>query len=136
MGDPAGVVLTVSDPGERSPQVADAAPVADLDAVMRRIALGDESAFAELYDRLVPSVHRLAQLVLGRCEEADAVVRETFVEVWRRAVDPRLTAGLRIDAWILVTAHRIASTLDGPRPPPIELRPRTGDAPDAAVLGG
>lgn len=81
----------------------------DLDVVMRRVALGDESAFADLYDRLVPSVYRLGRLVLGSPAEAETVVRSTFAELWTRAVDPDLTAGLTVETWALATAYRTAT---------------------------
>jgi len=81
----------------------------DPDVVMRRVALGDESAFADLYDRLVPSVYRLVRLVLGSPADVDAVVAAAFAELWTRAVDPGLTAGLTVETWALATAYRTAT---------------------------
>jgi RNA polymerase sigma-70 factor, ECF subfamily len=79
---------------------------------MRRVARGDEAAFAEVYDLLVPSVHRLVRMLVDGPTEVDDVVRAAFVELWRGAPDPDLTEGRPVETWLLMTAHRLAR----PRP--------------------
>lgn len=86
-----------------------------LQTAVHRAARGDVDALADLYDHLVPSVHRLATLVLGRSPRVDDVVRATFVELWRRVPDPAFAPGGSVECWTLVTAHRLArSAADGP----------------------
>jgi RNA polymerase sigma-70 factor (ECF subfamily) len=56
------------------------------DAVlMTRIAAGDETAFRQFADRHVGRMLRLAQSILGSAAEADDVVQEALMRVWRHA---------------------------------------------------
>jgi RNA polymerase sigma-70 factor (ECF subfamily) len=49
-----------------------------------RLRARDESALAELYDRLAPWVLGVATRVLGDADEAEDVLSDVFVQVWRR----------------------------------------------------
>ncbi|WP_030898089.1 sigma factor [Streptomyces sp. NRRL F-5126] len=49
----------------------------------RRLVRGEEAALGELYDRLAPTVHRLAHRVLEDDRAADGVTREVFAHVWQ-----------------------------------------------------
>jgi RNA polymerase sigma-70 factor (ECF subfamily) len=53
--------------------------------LLRRIALGDEAAFAALYDRFSPVLHGLALRMMNDANEAEDVVQEGFTYIWRRA---------------------------------------------------
>ena len=53
--------------------------------LLRRIALGDEAAFAALYDRFSPVLYGLALRMMNDASEAEDVVQEGFAYVWRRA---------------------------------------------------
>lgn len=69
-------------------QVRIAAALADLDdtQLMRRVQAGDSEAFGALYDRFATRAHGLARAV-GRDSQADDIVQEAFLSVWRsRAV--------------------------------------------------
>ena len=54
-------------------------------ALMARIAAGDEAAFRQFADRHVGRMLRLAQSILGSAAEADDVVQEALMRVWRHA---------------------------------------------------
>lgn len=58
----------------------------DLDrALLRRMADGDESALAALYDGWAERVHSFAFWILKDPDEAEDVVEETFWQAWRTA---------------------------------------------------
>lgn len=57
----------------------------DDDALLRRIATGDEHALGALYDRWSPLVFSLCVHILGDDDEAEEAVEETFWQAWRQA---------------------------------------------------
>lgn len=54
-------------------------------ALLRRVADGDETALAALYDKWSQRVHTVAYWILRDPDEAEDVVEETFWQVWRTA---------------------------------------------------
>jgi RNA polymerase sigma-70 factor, ECF subfamily len=60
-------------------------------ALVQAVAEGDGDALGELYDRFSPLLLALGRRILGDAEEAEDVVQETFVHLWRRATryDPQ-----------------------------------------------
>jgi RNA polymerase sigma-70 factor (ECF subfamily) len=52
---------------------------------MTRVARGDQSALAELYDELAPMVFRIALLVTRDQAQSERVTQDVFVELWRHA---------------------------------------------------
>ena len=75
--------------------------------LVRRVASGDEQAFAELYQRVAAAVFGLVTRVVRDPAQAEEVAQEVFVELWRTAsrFDPaRGTAR----SWIMTCAHRRA----------------------------
>lgn len=55
------------------------------EALVARIARGDEAAFAELYDRLSSLAYALAVRILRNPSLAEEATQEAFVAVWRGA---------------------------------------------------
>ncbi|WP_235959190.1 sigma-70 family RNA polymerase sigma factor [Actinomadura macrotermitis] len=72
-----------------------------------RVARGDESAFAELYEHVSGPVYGLVLRVLRDPAQAEEVAQEVLVEVWRTAsrFDPGRGGAL---AWTMTMAHRRA----------------------------
>src|SRR5215469_11338552 len=54
-------------------------------SLISRIADGDESAFAALYQRLSSSLYGLAYRMMNDAKEAEDVLQEGFTYIWRRA---------------------------------------------------
>lgn len=54
------------------------------DELMGAIQTGSKDAFGKLYDRHVPNVYALCLKILHRDSEAEAVVSDVFLEVWRK----------------------------------------------------
>lgn len=55
--------------------------------LLRRTAQGDQEAFAEFYDRLKRPIFSLALQMLGHPQEAEEILQDVFLEVWRKAAD-------------------------------------------------
>ncbi|MGW2616867.1 sigma-70 family RNA polymerase sigma factor [Streptomyces sp. NPDC001500] len=79
----------------------------DLQELMARVALGDEKAFASVYDTVVNSVLGVVRAVLRDEAQSEEVAQEVLVEVWRTAPRYRSDRGSAIN-WILTLAHRRA----------------------------
>ncbi|KQX73129.1 ECF RNA polymerase sigma factor SigK [Streptomyces sp. Root1310] len=79
----------------------------DLQELMGRVALGDERAFAAVYDVVVSPVLGVVRAVLRDEAQSEEVAQEVLVEVWRSAPRYRSERGTAIN-WILTLAHRRA----------------------------
>ena len=68
--------------------------------IVQRIADGDRSALADLYDRYCDVVYSLAYRVVGSSSDAEDVVQDVFTQAWRQAA--RYDAGrASAIAWLL-----------------------------------
>src|SRR5262245_53945701 len=78
-----------------------------LDDLLRRVARGDEAAFANVYDQLAPRVYGLIRRIVRDPAQAEEVAQEALVDVWRTAAryDP---ARGSVVSWVLTIAHRRA----------------------------
>lgn len=75
--------------------------------LLHRCSLGDEIAFASLYDATSGRVHGLVRRVVRDPDQAQEVTQEAFLQIWRTSTrfDPARGAAL---SWILTLAHRRA----------------------------
>lgn len=76
--------------------------------LLGRIAQGDESAFARLYDLLSPRVFGLVLATLGDRPRSELVLQEVFLEVWRAAAR-FASSSERGRPWVLAIAQRRAA---------------------------
>lgn len=84
-----------------------AAPVDHVAELLERVAGGDQTAFARLYDLLAPRVFGLILRVLVNRAQSEEVLQEVFLEVWQSAsrFAPNRGQGR---SWVLTIAHRKA----------------------------
>jgi RNA polymerase sigma-70 factor (ECF subfamily) len=73
------------------------------EALVARVAQGDVTAFSALYDRYDRPVYVIAAHLLG-AGEADDVVQEVFLRLWRNAAQFEETRG-RFAPWLLAIAR-------------------------------
>jgi RNA polymerase sigma-70 factor (ECF subfamily) len=97
----------------------DAAGNAADEVLLARISRGDAAALRVLYDRCSARALSLALRVLGTRSEAEEVVQETFVQVWRQAASYDASRGGAM-AWIATIARsraldRLRTRLAGDR---------------------
>ena len=74
-------------------------------ALMKRVAAGDESATAALYDRFGALVFRMSIQAMPTRVEAEDAVQEIFVRLWRTAgrYDPTRAA---LVTWVMLISRR------------------------------
>jgi len=80
------------------------------EALVALVARGEESALAELYDRLGGIAYSLALRVLRDRALAEDAVQEAFLAVWRSAAR-FVPERARAQSWILTLVHRRAVDL-------------------------
>lgn len=82
------------------------APVSK-EALLTRIASGDQRAFSELYDEFAPRVLGLIRRLLIDHAQSEEVAQEVFLEIWQSASRFDEKKG-GASTWILTMAHRRA----------------------------
>lgn len=103
------------------------------------MAKGDRDALARLYDQLSRPVYSLVYRLLGDAAEAQDVVQDIFLQVWRTAAEYETTRG-SVFSWIVTLARnraidrlrmrrRRTELLEEAAP---DLQPANGQAPDSA----
>ncbi len=77
---------------------------AHIDGLLSRVALGDHTAFRQLYDRISPRVYGLIRRTLVDDGQSQEVTQDVFLEVWQSAsqFDPSRGCAL---SWIMIRAH-------------------------------
>ena len=82
-------------------------------ALMRRIADGDETALAAVYDRYGRLVYSVALRILRSADLAEEVTQDIFFQLWRTAPAFNPSRG-SLSGWLLVCArNRAISRLRG-----------------------
>ena len=76
------------------------------EALMARVATGDNRALELLYDRFSPTVYGLALRILANGELAEDVVQETFWRVWRRGSTFQANGG-QFAPWLFGIARNL-----------------------------
>jgi DNA-directed RNA polymerase specialized sigma24 family protein len=76
--------------------------------LLKAIAAQDEAALAQLYDRYRAILFGLLMRILNNREEAEDVLQELFLQVWRRAADFDENRG-RPFTWLVTMAAVAAS---------------------------
>lgn len=79
----------------------------DLQELLVRVARGDQSAFAPVYDAVCGPVLGLVRSVLRDPAQSEEVAQEVLVEVWRTAPRFQPARGSAMN-WVLTLAHRRA----------------------------
>jgi RNA polymerase sigma-70 factor (ECF subfamily) len=76
-------------------------PTSSLNDLVRRIAAADEAAISELWDRVAPRLRSLARRLVLDHHQADEVLSDVFVQIWRDAgqFDPARSSA---EAWMLM----------------------------------
>lgn len=69
--------------------------------LVRGIAGGDRQALARLYDRYASVLLALAMRIIRDRREAEDLLHDVFLEVWRSAKDYDLTRG-RVRTWLII----------------------------------
>ena len=82
---------------------AEPSQISDHDLV-RAVARGDETALAAIYDRYRLILFGLILRILHDRQEAEDVLQETFLQVWRRATDFDEARG-RAFTWLVTIAR-------------------------------
>ncbi|MEV0846253.1 sigma-70 family RNA polymerase sigma factor [Streptomyces sp. NPDC049954] len=78
-----------------------------LEELMRQVALGDQDAFASVYDAVAGPVLGVVRSVLRDRAQSEEVAQEVLVEMWRTAARFREDLGSAMN-WVLTLAHRRA----------------------------
>ena len=99
--DPIRPVVSGAPPQRGAPE----AP--DLGELLKLSGLGDEAAFAQLYDATSSRVFGLALRVVRDSAQAEEVLQEGFLEVWRTAARFDPSKGSAI-SWLFTIVHRKA----------------------------
>jgi RNA polymerase sigma-70 factor, ECF subfamily len=96
-----------AEPGRRVAETPRRVDNERLRELLRRSALGQEDAFAELYDLTASKVHGVVLRVLRAPDLAVEVTQEVFVEIWRECTRYSAARG-SVTAWMVTIAHRRA----------------------------
>lgn len=69
-------------------------------ALLASVAKGDQQAFSQLYDHSSTLLYTLAFRILGNRDEADDLLQDVYLEVWRKVVRYDVGRGTPI-AWLI-----------------------------------
>ena len=86
------------------------APQSTDEELVEAVALADEDALGELYDRFGKVAYGLAYKILQDAALAEDAVQEAFLQIWRRAGTYRPERA-KASTWLLTFVHRRAVDL-------------------------
>jgi len=77
----------------------------DLDrSCMDRLRAGDTKALEELYDRHTPLLYGVVLRIVGRAQDAEEVLQDTWLQAWKRSETWEPERGT-VTAWLLTLAR-------------------------------
>lgn len=90
-------------------------------ALLARVVKGDQQAFSQLYDQSSTVLFSLALKILGNHEEAAGLLRDVYLEIWRKVARYDVGRGTPIAWLVTLTKSRAidrvrARTTQGSRP--------------------
>jgi RNA polymerase sigma-70 factor, ECF subfamily len=94
---------SISDP---SPRTADGPD----ESLLQRVRQGDQSAMTDLFDRYSRAVYSVAMRILKDSGQAEDVMQEIFLQVWRNS-DSFVPGRGSLGAWLVVVARNRAIDL-------------------------
>jgi RNA polymerase sigma-70 factor (ECF subfamily) len=97
--------VNVNSPAERD----------ELDRLLIRTGRNDQKAFAELYKRTSPALFGVCLRMLRDRTEAEEVLQETYITVWRRAAGFDAAKGSAITWLITLSRNKAIDRLRQPR---------------------
>ena len=77
---------------------------AEIETMIGRVALGDRSAFHELYDATSAKLFGVTLRILGDRSEAEDAIQEIYVKIWRAASAYQVN-GLSPMTWLITIAR-------------------------------
>ena len=102
------------------------------EALMARVAAGDEQAFEGLLSRHLDRIHHYLRRLTGREADSDDLAQETFIRVWLKARSFR-PGRVQVKTWLHRIAHNVAvdhmrkagrtARVEASEPPPDEAGP-------------
>lgn len=108
MSTPEGPSGAAPEPSHlRSVPVGPTAGPATLEDLVSAVAMGDQTAFAAVYDRVGGQVYGLIRRVLRDPSQSEEVTQEVLLDVWRTASRFDAARG-SASGWIMTMAHRRA----------------------------
>ncbi|MBL8908024.1 MAG: sigma-70 family RNA polymerase sigma factor [Rhizobiales bacterium] len=103
------------------------AAASELSRLIQRIALGDRAAFDRLYARTSAKLFGVCLRILNDRSEAEEVLQDTFIKIWRRA-DGYAVTDLSPITWLVAVARHQA--IDRLR----RRKPHTAELADAVTI--
>lgn len=79
----------------------------EIEQMIARVSLGDRAAFSQLYDATSSKLFGVALRVLNNRANAEDVLQETFMKIWRHA-DRYSANGLSPMTWLITIARNTA----------------------------
>jgi hypothetical protein len=109
-------------PSRRRLGLREARPSGEL---LRAFADRDPRAAEALYDRFAPRVFGLGMTMLGDAAQAEELVRDTFVKMWRNSskFDPSKGS---LDTWVLLSLREAVREWPPANRPPTMTFPQSG----------
>jgi RNA polymerase sigma-70 factor (ECF subfamily) len=101
------MVSMAASPSGPEPTWGRAAVGTDLPGLLRASALGDEAAFAQLYDAVSARIYGLVLRVVRDPAQSQEVAQEALLDIWRTSARFDPSRGSAV-SWMLTIAHRKA----------------------------